>query len=119
MENILYYKEQVKIAENKANTYLELFKSIEDGGQELFELLPDLLDRHYKEIKENEEKYNKTIDALKENHESKIKELTEQLEYYKFRVVEEFFSDEDDYGSSDEEEESSDDEVVFALNHVI
>ena len=102
MESILFYKNQVKISEEKAKTYLNLFKSV-DGGEQLFEIIPDLLDRHYKEMKDNEEKYNKTIDKLKENHETEKKELQDQLDYYKFKLLEEFFSDEDDYGSSDEE----------------
>jgi hypothetical protein len=102
MESILFYKNQVKISEEKAKTYLELFKSI-DGGEQLFEIIPDLLDRHYKEVKDNEEKYNKTIDKLKENHENKIKEIEAERDLYKWRQVEEFLSDEDYYGSTDEE----------------
>ena len=101
MESILFYKNQVKISEQKAKTYLELFKSV-DGGEQLFEIIPDLLDRHYKELKDNEEKYNKTIDKLKENHENKITELNAQVDYYKFKVIEEFLTDSDDY-STDEE----------------
>ena len=106
MESILYYKGLVKITEEKLQQTLKLLKSI-NGGEQLFNLLPDLLERHYKEIKENEEKYNKTINMLKEEHRAIQKELQDQIDYYKMRDVEEFLSDSDyDSDSSYSSEEN-------------
>ena len=106
MESILYYKGLVKITEEKFQQTLELLKSI-NGGEQLFNLLPDLLERHYNEMKENEEKYNKTINILKEEHRAIQKELQDQIDYYKMRDVEEFLSDSDyDSDSSYSSEEN-------------
>lgn len=101
MELVQKYKDMYKYSELKANTYINLIEKI-DGGEQLAEILPAIIDNQLTEINDIHKKYKKIIEDLKEEYEKKIKLVEEEKDMYKWRFVEEFLSEEEEY--SDEED---------------
>ena len=103
MELVHKYKELSKHYERKSNEYLQLIKEI-NGGEQLAEILPAIIDNQLTEINDINKKYEKIIEDLKEEYENKIKLVEEERNILKWRFVEQYLSeDEDDY-SEDEED---------------
>ena len=102
MELAHKYKELSKHYERKSNEYLQLIKDI-NGGEQLAEILPSIIDNQLTEINDIHKKYEKIIEDLKEEYENKIKLVEEERNILKWRFVEEFLSDDEEY--SDEEED--------------
>ena len=103
MELVHKYRELSKHYERKASEYLQLIKEI-NGGEQLAEILPSIIDNQLTEINDIHKKYEKIIEDLKEEYENKIKLVEEERNILKWRFVEEFLSDDEEY--SDEEEDS-------------
>ena len=104
MELAHKYKELSKHYERKSNEYLQLIKDI-NGGEQLAEILPSIIDNQLTEINDIHKKYKKIIEDLKEEYENKIKLVEEERNILKWRFVEEFLSDDEDNYSTDEEED--------------
>ena len=103
MELAQKYKDMYKYSELKANTYINLIEKIE-GGEQLAEILPAIIDNQLTEINDIHKKYEKIIEDLKEEYENKIKLVEEERNILKWRFVEQYLSeDEEDY-SEDEED---------------
>ena len=103
MELVQKYKDMYKYSELKSNIYINLIKEINGGGQ-LAEILPDIIDNQLIEINDIHKKYEKIIEDLKEEYENKIKLVEEERNILKWRFVEEFLSDDEDDYSEDEED---------------
>ena len=103
MELAHKYRELSKHYERKSNEYLQLIKEI-DGGEQLAEILPAIIDNQLTEINDIHKKYEKIIEDLKEEYENKIKLVEEERNILKWRFVEEFLSDDEDDYSEDEED---------------
>ena len=103
MELAHKYKELSKHYERKSNEYLQLIKEI-NGGEQLSEILPAIIDNQLTEINDIHKKYEKIIEDLKEEYENKIKLVEEERNILKWRFVEEFLSDDEDDYSEDEED---------------
>ena len=103
MELAHKYKELSKHYERKSNEYLQLIKDI-NGGEQLAEILPSIIDNQLTEINDIHKKYEKIIEDLKEEYENKIKLVEEERNILKWRFVEEFLSDDEDDYSEDEED---------------
>jgi len=103
MELAHKYRELSKHYERKSNEYLQLIKDI-NGGEQLAEILPSIIDNQLTEINDIHKKYKKIIEDLKEEYENKIKLVEEERNILKWRFVEEFLSDDEDDYSEDEED---------------
>ena len=97
------YKDMYKYSEMKANIYMNLIKEI-NGGEQLAEILPAIIDNQLTEINDIHKKYKKIIEDLKEEYEKKIKKIEEERDMYKWRQVEEFLSDDEDDYSTEEDD---------------
>ena len=102
MELAQKYKELSKHYERKANTYINLIKEI-NGGEQLAEILPAIIDNQLTEINDIHKKYEKIIEDLKEEYEKKIKLVEEERNILKWRFVEEFLSDDEEDYSEEED----------------
>ena len=103
MELVHKYRELSKYYERKSNEYLQLIKEI-NGGEQLAEILPAIIDNQLTEINDIHKKYEKIIEDLKKEYENKIKIVEEERNILKWRFVEEFLSDDEDDYSEDEED---------------
>jgi len=103
MELVHKYRELSKHYERKSNEYLQLIKEV-NGGEQLAEILPSIIDNQLTEINDIHKKYEKIIEDLKEEYENKIKLVEEERNILKWRFVEEFLSDDEDDYSEDEED---------------
>ena len=102
MELVHKYRELSKHYERKSNEYLQLIKEI-NGGEQLAEILPAIIDNQLTEINDIHKKYEKIIEVLKEEYENKIKLVEEERNILKWRFVEQYLSEEEEY--SDEEDD--------------
>ena len=102
MELVHKYRELSKHYERKSNEYLQLIKEI-NGGEQLAEILPAIIDNQLTEINDIHKKYEKIIEDLKEEYEKKIKLVEEERNILKWRFVEQYLSEEEEY--SDEEDD--------------
>ena len=102
MELVHKYRELSKHYERKSNEYLQLIKEV-NGGEQLAEILPSIIDNQLTEINDIHKKYKKIIEDLKEEYENKIKLVEEERNILKWRFVEEFLSDDEDDYSEEED----------------
>ena len=102
MELVQKYKDMYKYSELKSNIYINLIREI-NGGEQLAEILPSIIDNQLTEINDIHKKYEKIIEDLKEEYEKKIKLVEEERNILKWRFVEQYLSDDEDDYSEEED----------------